>query len=167
MDFTNTLSNISNSLANIASLNLNSEQNLKKIKLQEKIDNLNDRLKGFNSKITKIIDKKKLQSQMITDSDDHHKKDGINILCEENDSLSRTYKITTNLKAGAIESLDEMDRQEKILKNTTEKIDTILTKIPYIGKIISDVGYYRFREQVVLGIVTGTCCYLILSVLFK
>ncbi len=154
-----------NNLKQYDKITLQENLNLKLLKQKEKLEMLKNRSKTIKNSILKFIEKKKMLS-LISNESTIYKKDGINILYEENDSLNSTYKISNELIVQAKHSNDEMNNQEKNLQSTNEKLEIILGKVPVLGKLISSVGYHKVKEQVILGLVTGTCTYLLLLATF-
>lgn len=137
------------------------------MKQSEKIEIFKNRLKIIYNSISKKIDSNKIKDILMDNKKINSGNDGINKLMEENDSLSVSYKVSSQLTKQAKTNLEELSDQDKNLLSVNDKLETILSKIPVIGKIIGTIGYYKFREQVVLGFVTGICIYILLSVIFN
>lgn len=148
---------------NLIKLDLKETQRVNLIKYTDKRIYLSTRLCNLNKVLDKKNDMKKLNKMLDHNEEYDLENNNYNSLYDENNSLSNSFKLTSKLVMDGKNSVDEISKQNTTLSETDKKLDVIIHKIPFIGKIIDEVGYYKFREQVILGIVTGTCCYILLS----
>jgi len=76
-------------------------------------------------------------------------------------------KMSEDLAKGTLNLEEEIGSQNKILKNTSSKIDTILSKFPVIGKVLSSIKFHKYKEKIILGLVIGLILYLGLYLIFN
>ena len=76
-------------------------------------------------------------------------------------------KLSEDLAKGNVNLNEEIDSQNKMLKNTNSKIDTIMTKFPLIGKFLSSIKFYKYKEKIILGIVVGIIVWLGLYLIYN
>ena len=150
---------------NLIKLDLKETQKVNLIKFTDKRIYLSSRLCNLNKILDKKKDMNKLNKILDNNEEFHQENDNYNSLYDENNSLSKSFKMASKLVLDGKNSMEEITKQNNTLSETDKKLEIILNKIPFIGKIIDEVGYYKFREQVILGIVTGTCCYILLSLI--
>lgn len=91
----------------------------------------------------------------------------LNILHNENSSIKMCLKISEDLAKGNSQLNQEIESQNKILKNTNSKLETILSKFPLIGKVLSSINFHKYKEKIILGIVIGTIIYLGLYLVYN
>jgi hypothetical protein len=148
----------------LSNLHLSEDQRLKLVKFKDQFDNNRSRIKTFNSNLVKFENSNTFNSKLSSKNLISDTKE-VNFLMDENDSLSRSFKISSSLTVKAAENIEEISNQNKSLTGSQDKLEILLTRIPIINNLIYQVGYYKLREQVILGIVTGICVYILLTVI--
>lgn len=104
-------------------------------------------------KISKASESRKLENLLT--SKNNLDDSTLNILNDESSSINMCLKLSEDLAKGNLNLNEEIESQNKILKNTSSKIDTILTKFPIIGKFLSSIKFHKYKEKIILGIVVG------------
>lgn len=134
------------------------------MRYKDNIEDFRDRTKHFYNKLNKLSNKINFDSK-LTDNKyfDSEGNKAISHFTDENDSLARSFKMSSNLNVDIDENLNEINKQNDIINKTSNNIEKILVKIPVFNNLIGEIGYYRFKEQVILGLVTGVCLYIFLS----
>ena len=91
----------------------------------------------------------------------------LNILGDENSSINMCLKMSEELAKGNIDLNQEIESQNKTLKNTSSKVDIILSKFPVIGKVLKNIKFHKYKEKIILGIVIGIIVYLGLNLIYN
>ena len=128
-------------------------------KYKEIKEGLNQRNKILVKSINKIIDDKKMD-ELIYNNSKKGENRGLDILNEENQSLNTCLRISEELKTIGINAEDELNSQEKTLRNNMDKIMVILNKIPGVNKIMSSIKFHKYKEKIILGLVIGSIIFL-------
>lgn len=156
----------------LSNLILSDSQNKQLLKITNMKETLQERISIFKSNLTESKTKKNLLKRMTFDektgltNKTKKEENDLNYVMNENDSLSRSFKISSSLNVKANENIVEIDNQNQSLVKSKERLEVIISHIPYINRLIYDVGYYKLREQVIIGVVTGICVYVLLSLIF-
>lgn len=91
----------------------------------------------------------------------------LNILNDESSSIKMCLRLSEDLAKGNLNVNEEIESQNKTLKNTSSKIDTILTKFSVIGKFLSSIKFHKYKEKIILGIVVGIIVWLGLYLIYN
>ena len=148
----------------LSNLHLNEDQRLKLIKYKDQFENNKSRIKTFNNNLIKFENSSSFNSKLSSKNELTSDTKEVNFLMDENDSLARSFKISSALTVKETQNIEEINNQNKTLTGSQDKLEILLTRIPIINNLISQVGYYKLREQLILGIVTGICVYILLSI---
>ena len=74
--------------------------------------------------------------------------------------------MSDDLVKGNIELNEEIDNQNSILKYTSGKIDTILSKFPAVNKVLGSINFHKYKEKIILGFVIGVIVFLGLNLIY-
>lgn len=119
----------------------------------------------FQKKISRATESRKLETLLT--SKNNIDDSTLNILNDESSSIQMCLKMSEDLAKGTLNLEEEIGSQNKILKNTSSKIDTILSKFPVIGKVLSSIKFHKYKEKIILGLVIGLILYLGLYLIFN
>ena len=79
----------------------------------------------------------------------------LEILVQENSSLTNTMKMVTEAQEQALATTQRMAQQMSILEGANQKMTTILTSVPYLGDMASKIQIKRKRDRLILGGLIG------------
>lgn len=91
----------------------------------------------------------------------------LNILNDESSSVKMCLKLSEDLAKGNLNLNEEIESQNKVLKNTSSKLEIILKKYPIIGKVLSSIKFHKYKEKIILGIVVGLIVWLGLYLIYN
>lgn len=80
---------------------------------------------------------------------------GMNVLAEEHTSLNTCLRISEEMSRNALQADEEIQSQDKTLKKNRDKLETILNKVPIINKVLSNINFHKYKQNIVLGLVIG------------
>jgi hypothetical protein len=109
--------------------------------------------------INRINENKKLE-KLMTDKMELHNKEGRDQLSNEKKGLDSALRISENIKMIGHEVDEELDTQDKTLLKNKDKILTIMSKVPIIHKVLTNIKFHRYKEKIILGIVIGVIVFL-------
>ncbi len=89
------------------------------------------------------------------------------ILGNESSSIKMSLRISEDLIRGNLDLNDEIDNQNKILKNTENKIDIILSKFPLVNKVLGSIKFHKYKEKIILGILIGIIIFIGLNLIYN
>ncbi len=75
--------------------------------------------------------------------------------------------MSEDLAKGSLILDEEIGSQNKILKNTSDKVDIILSKFPIIGKYLTRIKFHKYKEKIILGTVIGLIVYFGLYLIYN
>jgi hypothetical protein len=113
----------------------------------------NKRYKMVQKNANRLSDTKKLEKMLIKRNLDNQ--NGLELLSQENDSISKSMQLADTIIQTGISVDEELDTQDKVLKNNKNRLETILSKIPIIQKVLSSINFHKYKEKIILGLVVG------------
>lgn len=113
----------------------------------------NKRYKIIQKNANRISDSKKLEKMLIKRNLEN--KNGLELLSQEKDSINKTMQLADSIINTGLTVDEELDSQDKILKNNKNRLDTIIEKVPIIGKVLSSIKFHKYKEKIILGLVIG------------
>jgi hypothetical protein len=144
---------------NIAPLVRNENERFMFNKYNELREELNKQHRIILKHINRVNENKKLE-KLMTKNIELNNKDGMDMLANERSSIDSALKISENIKIVGMEADEEIDSQDKTLLKNKNKVLTIMSKIPVINKVLSNVKFHKYKEKIILGIVIGVIVFL-------
>jgi hypothetical protein len=128
-------------------------------KYNELREELNKQYRIIVKHINRISENKKLE-RLMTEKLELQNKEGRELLSTERKGLDSALKISEHIKNIGHEVNEEIDSQDKTLLKNRDKVMNIMSKIPIIHKVLTNIKFHRYKEKIVLGIVIGIIIFL-------